>query len=134
VDPGTENVLLALDPVGVELLSLLLATSMTEAEILNATSSLEQSTCNRHLHRLRAAGLVTHETGRSRAPGRRWSVRDPEHTELLLLALFSLADSVEEANRASRAAERRQLKLRRAKRLGIESMPARVERRTQHDR
>lgn len=122
MDRVTENLLVALDPVAVELLLALLASPLTEAELVETTGSLGQPTCNRRLHRLRVAGLVGQEDGRAHAPGRCWAVQHVDETEALLEALLGLADAVEAENRAARKGVRSRLLLSRARRLGIRSV------------
>lgn len=122
MDLRTETLLGALDPIGAELLQLLLVGPLTESEILDSLDPLDQSTCNRRLHRLRAVGLVQREPGRTHAPGRRWAIRHPSEVEALLTALLELAEVTESEDRSSREKTRKQLARGRAQRLGIHSV------------
>lgn len=109
----------ALDPVGASLLLELLASPRTEVDLLAAAGEPAQPTGNRHLHRLKAAGLVAQEDGKARAPGRAWSVVHLPETEALLNALLALSDAIEAADSARREQARRKLRRARAGRLGI---------------
>jgi predicted transcriptional regulator len=122
LDRLTENLLMALDPVAVELLLALLASPLTEAELVETIGSLGQPTCNRRLHRLKDTGLVKQERGRIHAPGRCWTIRHVDEIEALLEALLGLADAVEAENQAARKEARKRLLLSRARRLGIRSV------------
>lgn len=119
VDGRTARVLGALDPVGASLLLELLAGPRKEVDLLAAVNEPAQPTGNRRLHRLKAAGVVTREDGKARAPGRAWSIAHRAETESLLDALFALSDAIEAADRARRDQARRKLRRARADRLGI---------------
>ncbi|MDP8908559.1 MAG: hypothetical protein M3N47_05465 [Chloroflexota bacterium] len=109
----------ALDPLAVELLLALLDAPHTEAELLALLPSATQATVNRRLDRLRDAGILVHEAGRNRAPGRAWSVRHLSATEALLNALFALAEAIDARERENRNESRRKLRQARASRRGM---------------
>jgi predicted transcriptional regulator len=118
MDDRTARLLEALDPVSVSLLLELLGKPATEHELLESAEA-SQSTANRRLDRLRRARLIAQEPGKRRAPGRLWTVVHPEETEVLLTALFALADAIEALDQSRREEAKRQLKRARAERLGI---------------
>lgn len=119
MDTRTGQILAVLDSAGASMLLALLEGPLTEAELLSAAGEPGQSTGNRRLHRLREAGLVTQERGKSRAPGRQWSLIHPAEIEALLDALLKLVSAVDLSDRQLREAAAGTLKRARAQRLGI---------------
>lgn len=119
MDARTARILNALDPVSVTFLLQLLERSATEADLVASCDDATQPTTNRRLHRLRDAGLVAQESGKRRAPRRRWSALHVDETHALLTTLFALSDAVEARERAQREAAKRKLKRARAAHLGL---------------
>jgi predicted transcriptional regulator len=119
VDDQTARILGALDPVGVELLLMLLAEPMTEASLVEAMVDVKQPTVHRRLARLADAGLIVHEVGPPHTPGLLWSVRHSQEIDAVLQRLLDLSDAVAEAGRAQRTEARRRLRLARADRRGF---------------
>lgn len=91
----------------------------TEAELAASVDANSQPTAHRRLKRLSDVRLITREGGKSRAPGRLWTVVHPDETGALLDALLALADAIESRDKTRREAVKRKLKLARAERLGI---------------
>jgi DNA-binding HxlR family transcriptional regulator len=120
MDARTANLLEALDPIAVELLTTLLASPATETDLVKSISGATQPTIHRRLTRLAKAGLVAHEPGMARAPGRLWSLLHTQETEQLVTTLLALSDAIEDRDRAERDQTRRRLKRARAARLGFE--------------
>src|SRR4051794_32261077 len=102
MDDRTANILDALDSTAVSLLLELLEAPKTEASLLPAIGGSAQSKGNRRLHRLKDAGLLIHQRGNHRAPGRSWALTHPGEVEKLLEALFSLARAIDSRNEKSR--------------------------------
>jgi DNA-binding HxlR family transcriptional regulator len=120
MDARTANLLEALDPIAVELLTTLLASPATETDLVKSISGATQPTIHRRLTRLAKAGLVAHEPGMARAPGRLWSLLHTQEIERLVTTLLALSDAIEDRDRAERDQTRRHLKRARADRLGFE--------------
>jgi hypothetical protein len=78
------------------------------------------TTVHRRLTRLAKAGLVAHEPGVARAPGRLWSLLHTQETKRLVTTLLALSDAIEDLDRAEHDRTRRHLKRARADRLGFE--------------
>jgi DNA-binding HxlR family transcriptional regulator len=119
MDLRTANLLDALDPLSVELLIVMLTGSATETDLVKSVAGATQPTVHRRLTRLAKAGLVEHEQGTPRAPGRPWSLVHVQETEQLVEALLALSDVAEDRDRAERDETRRDLKRARAGRLGL---------------
>ena len=80
MDARTANLLEALDPIAVELLTTLLAGPATETDLVKSISGATQPTIHRRLTRLAKAGLVAHEPGMAPGPGRLWSLLHTQET------------------------------------------------------
>jgi hypothetical protein len=119
VDLRTANLLDTLGAAPFALLLELLAGPATEAELIARLDDRSQPTANRHLHDLRRAGVVAHESGKPRAPGRLWTVVHPSETEAVLNAVLDLGSAIDARAAARRAEARTKLKRARAARLGI---------------
>ena len=102
-----------------KLLLELLRGPLVEAEIIANVDGLEQSTCNRRLHRLAEAGLAEQEPGTPQAPHRHWKLLHAPETEAVLTAILALADAIDTRNRRLRDRSKRSLRKARAARLGI---------------
>jgi predicted transcriptional regulator len=120
MDDRTAQLLEALTAANGRLLfELLREGGRREVDVIAAADEPAQPTGNRHLHKLRAVGLIRQEEGKPHAPGRMWDVAHPAETEELFEALFALADAIEHADRERRMQARKALRLSRAQRLGI---------------
>ncbi len=122
MDDRTAQILDALNPLGVQLLVELLARPATEAELRSTLDEPSQSTANRRLERMSRARIVAQEPGKSRAPGRLWTVVHPSETDVLLAALFDLSAAIESRDRRRRDEASRKLKQARAERLGLRGL------------
>jgi DNA-binding HxlR family transcriptional regulator len=119
VDLRTAQIVGALDGTAASILLELLEQPSTEADLIAKIGEPSQPTMNRRLERLEHVGLVQHEPGKPKAPGRLWSVVHVDETTKLLDAMLLLSDVVEATDAARRRAAARRLKRARASRLGL---------------
>lgn len=119
MDVRTVDLLDALNHPGGSFLFELLERDATEAELVASVAGATQATGNRRLFELERLGLVTRESGRAQAPGRRWSLRHEREVDALLQAALGLSRVVAQREDRERRAAQRRLKRARARRLGI---------------
>ena len=122
MDRRTAQIVNTLDETGASILLQLLERPATEAELITAVGEPSQPTMHRRLERLEQAGLIEHEPGKTKAPGRRWSVADADETANVLAALLALSKAVEVRDAARREAAARRLRRSRASRIGMRAL------------
>ena len=119
MDLRTAQIVGALDGTAASILLSLLEQPNTEAGLIAEIGEPSQPTMNRRLERLERVGLVQHEPGKLKAPGRLWSVVHHEQTTRLLVAMLELSEAIEARDAARRKAAARRLRRSQATRLGL---------------
>lgn len=122
MDRRTAQIANALDETAALILLELLEGPATEAELISAIGEPSQPTMNRRLERLQEVGLIEHEPGKTKAPGRRWSVAHPDESANLLADLLALSEAVENRDAARRTAAARRLRRSQASRIGMQAL------------
>lgn len=119
MDQRTADLLDALQHPGASFLLELLAGSATEADLLGSVKRTTQATGNRRLATLEKVGLIEREAGKTKAPGRRWTVQHGAEVDALLKAALTLSGAVNQQQDAERRGAERKRKRARATQLGI---------------
>lgn len=119
MDERTGRLLDALEHPGAAMLLELLAEPATEGTLVGSVNDAAQATANRRLARLADLRLIERESGSWRAPGRRWSLTQPDETDSLLQAAIGLSEALAAREERERNAAQRKLRAGRAKRRGL---------------
>lgn len=119
MDERTADLFEALRHPGAAFLLELLDADATESHLVGGVKRTTQATANRRLAALERAGVVARSAGRTKAPGRLWTLVHPGETDELLRAALALSEVTAERDRVQHEETNRALKRSRAKRRGL---------------
>lgn len=110
MDERTAALLDALERPAAAVLLELSEQGATEAHLVATLKGTTQATTNRRLLRLEQLGVIEREPGRTKAPGRKWSIVHPEPTNALLRAALALSEATAKGEARNRKDARKRLR------------------------
>lgn len=118
MDVRTSQLLRVLDPLATDLLLSLLEKDASEKELVRTIDGALQPNVHKKLKRLADAGVVQQKADAG-GRGSPWTITAPDEVRDFLVALISLTESLDQADRQRRAQTRERLATAVAERPGL---------------